>query len=403
MEEEISRPDILNLLSDYNSESSLLSAQLFSTKDPMFPTTFLAVADDLNAKYLGLSQLQIILPKLDSIYEQSPLLDLGRQANSAIFGLTTLPNIELLSTSIQPETFEWLKQINPVSSLLTPVAETADCLTSGLSFPGDNLSKLSEFVIQSSLGKIAEMSLLSENIFAGFDPSDLGKNIGMALGEKTKIGASLFEMTDSYAHLFKEFQIQPDQLVDLGPLIIRGASVEYFNEANLCGLLSVEQHGAVRGELVQSEIAEENELSLQKKLSQVDSRLIRLWEGAKQTIKSDNPDKARHFSISIRELLTHVLHKLAPNEEIRRWTSEEEYFHEGNPTRKARLMYICRKISAEPFERFFEKDVAATLEFMDLFQDGTHAVQPSMTDKHLQAFKARAEATIKYILEVAFN
>ena len=102
-----------------------------------------------------------------------------------------------------------------------------------------------------------------------------------------------------------------------------------------------------------------------------------MWKGAIEAFHSDNSDKVRHFSISIRELYTHLIYNLAPDEDIKKWTSDKgNYDDKGRPTRRARLLFICRNINNKPFNSFVKKDVDATLAFIDIFQKGTHGIDP---------------------------
>lgn len=44
-----------------------------------------------------------------------------------------------------------------------------------------------------------------------------------------------------------------------------------------------------------------------------------MWQGAKSALNStDNPDYARHCAVSLRELFTHVIHRLSPDDEIKK-------------------------------------------------------------------------------------
>ena len=96
---------------------------------------------------------------------------------------------------------------------------------------------------------------------------------------------------------------------------------------------------------------------------------------------------------------------LSPDTEVRKWTNSPEYYKDSNPkkppTRRGRLKFICRNINYGPFSSFIDKDVTALLEFIDLFQRGTHEIVAPYTQSQLQALKIRAESTIRYIIEIS--
>lgn len=129
-----------------------------------------------------------------------------------------------------------------------------------------------------------------------------------------------------------------------------------------------------------------------------------MWQGAVEAYSSNNSDRVRHFSVSIRELLTHLMHKLATNKDIKAWTEDENmYDAKKNPTREARLLYICRNISNDELNKFIKKDIETTGAFIRLFQEGTHSVEPNFTENQLRAIKSKAEHTLKFLLEIEFG
>jgi Predicted pPIWI-associating nuclease len=130
--------------------------------------------------------------------------------------------------------------------------------------------------------------------------------------------------------------------------------------------------------------------------------LIPMWQGAQAALNSiDNPDYARHCAVSLREFFTQIIHRLSPDEDIKKWTEDPHCFDKGRPTRKARLLFICRSINYNIFSDFIEKDVEAILEFVKLFQRGTHQVTIPFTHKQLLALKARVESAINFLIEIA--
>lgn len=128
-----------------------------------------------------------------------------------------------------------------------------------------------------------------------------------------------------------------------------------------------------------------------------------MWKGAIEAYNSTNSDKVRHFSASMRELYTHLLHKLAPDEQVTKWSTDATHFYEGKLTRKARLYFICRNISNDSFTNFVKKDVEAMLAFIEIFQKGTHDIDPAFSSNNLLTIKCKAETTLKFLLEIHFK
>ncbi len=129
--------------------------------------------------------------------------------------------------------------------------------------------------------------------------------------------------------------------------------------------------------------------------------LVRMWQGANAVLNStNNPDYVRHFAASLRELFTQVIHRLSPDNEIKKWSENKNYFHNGRPTRKARLLYICRSINHNIFYEFVEEDVDSTLELMTLFNRATHAPIPPFSHTQLLTMQARLRAIINFLIEI---
>ena len=130
----------------------------------------------------------------------------------------------------------------------------------------------------------------------------------------------------------------------------------------------------------------------------LDPSLIKLWRGANQALNLKNPDAVRHFATSLRELLTHVIHKLSPDDEVKNWSTSPKHFHNGKPTRRARLLFICKGINHGPFSTFLEKDIDALLACIDIFQEGTHAINVPLKISQLEALKNRAGSSLRLLI-----
>jgi hypothetical protein len=102
--------------------------------------------------------------------------------------------------------------------------------------------------------------------------------------------------------------------------------------------------------------------------------------------------------VSLRELVTHVLDAIAPSKEIQTWTRDPSHFHDERPTREARVLFVCRGVNHGPFSKFVSADVRATIEFIGLFQRGTHELAVSFSEVQLRALVTRAEALLRFLL-----
>lgn len=97
--------------------------------------------------------------------------------------------------------------------------------------------------------------------------------------------------------------------------------------------------------------------------------------GAELALSDRQDDWSRHFSVSSRELVTHLLWKLAPDDDVRAWTSEERYYHNGHPTRQARTDFVLREMDAGTAREFVESTLSAMLKAHKLLSKGTHSLE----------------------------
>jgi len=182
-------------------------------------------------------------------------------------------------------------------------------------------------------------------------------------------------------------------------------SREFFVSEELlevaCEYPTVESDLEAEKENIRAEIDLHTASGLEKSLVLISPKLVEVWWGAKAAVESQNRDKARHALVSARELATQVLHALAPDDQVRKWNpSPDNYDEKGRPTRRARLFYACRTINCGPLKAFVEKDVSALLALFDVFQAGTHGIDPGFSEKQLRMIFRRAESALCSLIEI---
>ena len=71
------------------------------------------------------------------------------------------------------------------------------------------------------------------------------------------------------------------------------------------------------------------------------------------------------------------------------------------PTRRARLLYICRSIDCDALGVFLEQDTQSTLTLMNALNSGTHVVTSRLTSGQLKALVLRMESLLVFLLQIA--
>ena len=331
---------------------------------------------------------------------QSKLAEIAGVVDSPAFKLANSANLSILRT------IEKTQSIGKSFESLARVSEEWEKRIKPLTFSIDS-ALASQAVLNLHLAKSSGLALLAQNSMSKISWPEIGRAFKLQGEQKSALRGRFVGMAESFSGFMDTLEKIPSDVFSFPPIITRLPSVEFYNSAHLLETVSVETTGSIvrEEEQTRQEILTETEAALQELLIDLKPDLAPLWKGAIAALNSDNPDRVRHFVISMRELLTHVLHMLSPDTEVRKWTSSPECYKDGDPkkppTRRGRLQFICRNIAHGPFSSFIDKDVTALLEFIDLFQRGTHEITAPYTQSQLQALKIRAESAIRYIIEIS--
>jgi hypothetical protein len=235
---------------------------------------------------------------------------------------------------------------------------------------------------------LASMQGLSVGRLAGFD-SALCKTTTARLASLTHSFHSLIDVVMTTGFLAPHL-----------PLIIGSSPVEYYRQVELLKSVTISEEPTSEVDAVGAELA----ASLPEAstlLSSLDPSLQGLLAGAHEALRGDNPDRVRHVTVSLRELLTHVLHKLAPDDQVLEWARDRGLADVDRPTRRARLLYICRSIDCDALGVFLEQDTQSTLTLMNALNSGTHVVTSRLTSGQLKALVLRMESLLVFLLQIA--
>ena len=153
-------------------------------------------------------------------------------------------------------------------------------------------------------------------------------------------------------------------------------------------------------EEVREQISDRNALRLEALLATLDPRLCNLWHGARMAAESKNPDRVRHALASLRELERLVVHKLAPDRDVLKWSSDPLHFSDGKPTRRARLLYICDPVACDPLTDYVHAEVASVLALVGLFNKGTHGLGVKVSRRQMELIFGRLETMLCMLIEL---
>jgi len=247
---------------------------------------------------------------------------------------------------------------------------------------------------KSVLSQVSGQLTSTEQVLMGLDFDFLVKS--HLKEDMTNLASSYGSLADSIKTI--------TELTSLPQFALPGATRELFMAGQ--ALSSLPNIQAVRRDKPRVELelianTEKESSDCECLLGKIDPQLVRLYKGACESLAGNNPDRARHILTSLRELLYTLLRRLAPDEEVKHWLPKEkkELLYKEKPTRKARILYICRYINHEPLQDFLDKDTDAFVKFLE-FLNRVHEPDPKLELEQLKAILTRAESWITYILQI---
>jgi hypothetical protein len=239
----------------------------------------------------------------------------------------------------------------------------------------------------------------AERLFAGIDFDAIQRALAVPVLDE-KLLRSISGMSSSFERLAVSLPTLPD-ISRLPEFVVPSASRELLlhgyaletlhddEDSKTLDVTVIEQVDIARGEVTEGLVL----------LEQVDRRLAKAYIGARAALDSDNPDRVRHVLVSLRELWGHLLRLLAPDPDVLAWATDASFLHEGKPTRRARVLYICRFIEHPPFSDFSAETAQALMEMIAFF-NRLHDIDPQLTDERLEALILRTDSLLTYILRI---
>jgi len=143
--------------------------------------------------------------------------------------------------------------------------------------------------------------------------------------------------------------------------------------------------------------------SIIDELSKLSSDLHDRWHGALFSLNPQNPDAARHFCTSSREILTQILHVTAPDESVFAALPNCQRDDHDRPTRRARIQFLLHRkgLPGDALEQFIDNDIKNVLDLFNVFNEGTHGAAGKFDLPHLLTVKRRVEDAIIFVTGIA--
>lgn len=182
--------------------------------------------------------------------------------------------------------------------------------------------------------------------------------------------------------------VEADSWTETGAALADLAEAETANSAAATNALLGEQ-----AELPREDTRITNELRL------ISEDLDKRWRGALFSLDSRNPDAARHFCTSAREILTRMIDLEAPDKVVLAAVPDCGRLDDGRPIRRDKIGYLLSKSGSdyETMRNFVEKDVDDVMKLFRVFNDATHGDAGTLELNALRALKQRVEGAISFL------
>lgn len=190
-----------------------------------------------------------------------------------------------------------------------------------------------------------------------------------------------------------------EQPLDEAPTsLLAHVPAELFRALDLDSALQSTSESPVVAE--RAGLAAQTSDELEALLESREPELVSILRGARQAVHSQNADKARHVCISLREMLGHALRRLAPDQAVGAWTAAPAHYHQGRPTRRARLEFLYSSIDDVQLRRLVAADIHAATELFDVLSQGAHVASMGASDAALMLLATRAEGVLLFLMRV---
>lgn len=157
---------------------------------------------------------------------------------------------------------------------------------------------------------------------------------------------------------------------------------------------------AVEHQDFSSKSPEDEEIS--NKLLAVSEDLYNRWRGAVFAMNPNNPDAARHFCTSVREIFTEFIESKAPDRDVFTYNPNAERTEQGNATRKEKIKYMMRNVDMEDcVVDFADADIQNILELFSVLSKATHGEAGKYEYEKLLQVKKRVEQGINFLCEIS--
>lgn len=246
------------------------------------------------------------------------------------------------------------------------------------------------------MSSYASLSLIQYNKF--------GSAINLSKKFNNNLFNNLKSLSRSYNHLLETSEKLPTQFATNQKLFENLPALSFYKATSFVKSISdveeieLEIEDADINELVDESYPED----INQYLNDVGEDVLKLWVEARSALLGDYLGNERHCFLCLRELFTHILHRIAPDTELKRWSNNPKHIINGRFTRAARLEFVYNSVNFSPFDDFLKADIIYTEKIISTLQR-IHEVNLSMTQLQKKFIFEKSEVALKLLIEAKRN
>jgi len=190
--------------------------------------------------------------------------------------------------------------------------------------------------------------------------------------------------------------------LNLSPQEIFFADLAEKETANTVGLFNI-----LEGEQRTLDDTEDHSDLQQTRISDeitlVSQELDARWRGALFALHPRNPEAARHFCTSVREIFTEVLELKAPDPAVFSVMPDCSRTQRGNATRRSKIEYLLglKGISNDSATSFVDEDINNVITLFEVLNGATHGASGRLALSTLRQVKQRVEDGLIFLCRIA--
>jgi hypothetical protein len=126
------------------------------------------------------------------------------------------------------------------------------------------------------------------------------------------------------------------------------------------------------------------------------------WKGAIYSLNPQNPDAARHFCTSSREVIIQLIDLKASDEVVIGNFPWVKFAENGKPSRRSKIEYLLYLNQRDALADFTESNIDDVMNLFRDFNNGTHGSAGRYSYDQLLKLKTRVEDSILYLYQLAY-